>query len=85
MDPAYFTAEDIRMHECTACGAELEFWKDDVFLVCPVCRTKNANPRIQNTCLMWCRDAVKCLGGRDIEEWQLLHGSAGTDRKKEGG
>lgn len=73
MDPAYFKAEDIHTQKCSCCGAELEFWKDDVFLACPQCKTKNTNPRIGSTCLSWCREAAKCLGKKDMDEWLRLH------------
>jgi predicted RNA-binding Zn-ribbon protein involved in translation (DUF1610 family) len=72
MDPAHFKPEDIRMQNCTSCGGELEFWKDDVFLVCPACGTKNTNARVQNTCLAWCKDAAACVGSRDINEWLCM-------------
>jgi hypothetical protein len=83
MDPAYFKVEDIRTHKCTACGTDLEFWKDDVFLVCPGCRTKNTNPRIQNTCLAWCKEASACLGSKDIDEWLREQKNRGKPEKME--
>lgn len=74
MDPAYFKPEDIREQKCSSCGGDMEFWKDDVFLVCPVCGTRNTNARVGNTCLAWCKDAASCVGNRDIEDWLRLHG-----------
>lgn len=73
MDPAFFKPEDIREQQCTGCGADLEFWKDDVFLNCPACGARNTNARVGHTCLAWCRDAASCVGSRDIEEWLRLH------------
>jgi hypothetical protein len=69
MDPANFKPEDIRNQECTACSNDIEFWKDDVFLVCSRCGTRNTNARVQNTCLAWCKEAAACVGNRDIDEW----------------
>ncbi len=71
MDPAYFKPEDISSQKCTACGNEIEFWKDDIFLVCSTCKTRNTNARVQNTCLAWCKEAAACVGNKDINEWLL--------------
>jgi predicted RNA-binding Zn-ribbon protein involved in translation (DUF1610 family) len=75
MDPAYFRPEDIRMQKCIRCNADLEFWKDDIFLTCPGCGTRNTNARIDMTCLSWCREAASCLGSDDIDEWIRKHGN----------
>jgi predicted RNA-binding Zn-ribbon protein involved in translation (DUF1610 family) len=75
MDPAHFKPEDIRMQECTSCGKDIEFWKDDVFLACPGCGARNTNARVQNTCLAWCKEAANCIGNKDIDEWLHLHGN----------
>ena len=72
MDPAYFKIEDIRTQKCTSCTGDMEFWKDDVFLVCPSCGTRNTNAGVQNTCLAWCKEASACIGNKDIEEWLIL-------------
>ncbi len=72
MDPAYFKPEDIHMQLCTNCSNEIEFWKDDIFLVCSHCRTRNTNARVQNTCLTWCAEASACVGNMDINEWLHL-------------
>jgi predicted RNA-binding Zn-ribbon protein involved in translation (DUF1610 family) len=72
MDPTYFKIEDIRAQKCTSCGSDMEFWKDDVFLVCSSCGTRNTNAGVQNTCLAWCKEASACIGNRDIEEWLIL-------------
>ena len=71
MDPAYFKPEDISSQKCTTCGNEIEFWKDDVFLICSACGVRNTNARVQNTCLAWCREASACVGNKDINEWLL--------------
>ncbi len=81
MDPAYFKPEDIRSRDCEGCGHEMEFWKDDIFLICPRCGKRNANPRVRDTCLSWCKEAASCIGNSDIEEWLRLH----SDKKGPGG
>jgi len=73
MDPAFFKPEDIGMQKCTACGEEIEFWKDDIFLVCSRCGERNTNARVRNTCLAWCKEASACIGSKDIDEWLSLH------------
>jgi hypothetical protein len=69
MDPAHFKPEDIKEHSCISCGAELEFWKDDVKITCHECNHINFNPNLGNTCLCWCKSASICLGNNDIHEW----------------
>jgi predicted RNA-binding Zn-ribbon protein involved in translation (DUF1610 family) len=69
MDPAYFKPEDIKVHKCLSCNQDLEFWKDDVKIKCSQCGHYNFNPNLGNTCLVWCREAAKCVGNNDIDEW----------------
>jgi predicted RNA-binding Zn-ribbon protein involved in translation (DUF1610 family) len=73
MDTANFKHGDIRMQKCTKCGTDIEFWKDDVFLVCSRCGSRNTNAGVQNTCLAWCKDASSCIGNADIDEWLRVH------------
>ena len=73
MNQAYFKPEDIGTQKCSCCGLEIEFWKDDIFLICRHCQTKNTNARVQNTCLAWCKEAATCLGNSDIEEWLRIY------------
>jgi DNA-directed RNA polymerase subunit RPC12/RpoP len=80
MDPAYFKPGDVALQKCALCGCEVEFWKDDIFLACPVCGTRNMNERVRNTCLAWCREAAACVGSRDIDEWLSLQ----NDKRKTG-
>jgi hypothetical protein len=72
MDPAFFKPEDISTQKCLNCGADIEFWKDDVFLACRRCGTRNTNARLGNTCLAWCGEASACVGNRELEEWLLM-------------
>ncbi|MBN1352083.1 hypothetical protein JXJ21_21970 [candidate division KSB1 bacterium] len=73
MNPRFFKTEDVQLHPCIECGEKLEFWKDDVRLVCPNCSQVNFNPNLGKTCLVWCKGAAKCLGNTDITEWLALH------------
>ena len=75
MDPANWKFEDIFEAACPACGAPIEFWKDDVKRACPSCKRTAFNPRLGNLCLAWCAQAEECLGNRDIREWK--EGAAG--------
>ncbi len=73
MDPAFFKFEDIKIHNCLECQRKLEFWKDDVSITCPDCGHKNFNPNLGNTCLSWCKEAAKCVGNEDINDWLARH------------
>jgi hypothetical protein len=74
MNPANFTPADVRDHPCPACGAPVEFWKDDVRRPCPACGRAAFNPGLGATCLAWCAKAEECVGTMDIAEWKRLHG-----------
>jgi hypothetical protein len=73
MDPAFFKLSDISSQQCTSCGSEIEFWKDDIFLFCAACKTRNTNARLQSTCISWCKEAASCIGNNDISEWLKQH------------
>lgn len=80
MDHTYFKPEDIENQPCSHCGQEIEFWKDDIFLICPHCQTKNTNARVGQTCLAWCKEAAACLGNADIAEWLQLYNRKNNER-----
>jgi hypothetical protein len=84
MDPAYFKPDDIGTRKCTNCSAEIEFWKDDVFLACPACTTRNVNPGVESTCLAWCKEAASCVGNMDIREWLRMRGAQDGDSARKG-
>jgi hypothetical protein len=69
MDPANWKLEDIFEIHCPACGAAVEFWKDDVKRTCS-CGRVSFNPRLGDICLSWCDGAEECLGNKDISEWK---------------
>ena len=73
MDPAFFKFEDIREFKCPHCGGLIEFWKNDVRLKCGHCGMDNFNPTIESSCLSYCKEAVKCLGDKSIEQWRETH------------
>jgi predicted RNA-binding Zn-ribbon protein involved in translation (DUF1610 family) len=70
MDPAKWSFDDIAAVKCPACKADIEFWKDDVKLRCPMCGRDVFNPAIDNTCLSWCKSASECIGNTDIALWK---------------
>jgi predicted RNA-binding Zn-ribbon protein involved in translation (DUF1610 family) len=37
--------DDIFTAPCPSCGADIEFWKDDIMAKCPSCGVKAPNPR----------------------------------------
>lgn len=62
--------KDVVEHPCNQCGRTLEFWKDDVKVICSNCQNIMFNPNLGNICLAWCDKAAECLGSLDIEEWK---------------
>ena len=58
---------DIFCAPCPHCGAELEFWKDDLDRTCAKCGKKAKNPRLDLSCAKWCKHARECLGDSEYE------------------
>jgi len=85
MDPANFKPEDIFTAACPRCGTDVEFWKDDVRLACPGCKTMLYNPRLGNTCLAWCKQAARCIGNSDIDEWKKSKAASCDNASAKGG
>lgn len=54
--------EDIYNVRCPFCHQEMEFWKDDPFLICPHCHHEVRNPKFDLGCAQWCQYADDCLG-----------------------
>jgi hypothetical protein len=61
-DMRYWTADDACEVNCPNCGEEIEFFKTDIRLRCPNCKTRVANPRFNLGCAEWCAYAEQCLG-----------------------
>jgi hypothetical protein len=53
---------------CPACGAEVEFWKDEPMRKCDACKHEIRNPRIDLGCAKWCKAASDCLGEDMMDE-----------------
>ncbi|MDR2352197.1 MAG: hypothetical protein LBF22_03385 [Deltaproteobacteria bacterium] len=47
---------------CPACGAKVEFFKDDAKRRCSKCGQEFPNPKLNEGCAKWCKFADKCLG-----------------------
>ena len=61
-DTRFWRPKDISEVACHACGATVEFFKDDATRRCPGCGRRVENPRIRLGCAEWCEQAEKCLG-----------------------
>lgn len=61
-DMRYWTADDVYEEKCPQCGEMIEFFKTDIRLRCPNCKTRVANPRFDMGCAQWCSYAEQCLG-----------------------
>lgn len=56
-----FRPEDVVLAPCPACGAEVEFFPDDIMVRCK-CGGLARNPKFNPACAAWCAYADKCLG-----------------------
>jgi hypothetical protein len=61
-DMRYWTAEDVHEQKCPQCGEMVEFFKTDIRLRCPDCKTRVANTKFDMGCAQWCAYAEQCLG-----------------------
>lgn len=61
-DMRYWTSDDVYDEKCPHCGEMIEFFKTDIRLRCPNCKTRVANPRFNMGCAEWCAYAEQCLG-----------------------
>lgn len=61
-DMRYWTADDVYEENCPQCGEPVEFFKTDIRLRCPNCKTRMANPRFDMGCAQYCAYAEQCLG-----------------------
>lgn len=59
-DMQYWKPDDIYFVECPFCGGQIEFWKDEPVRVCPACKKKVSNPKIDAGCAKWCDHADEC-------------------------
>ncbi len=83
MNPGYFKPKDIQVYKCINCKQEIEFWKDDIKIKCSKCGQVNFNPNLGNTCLVWCKEASKCIGKEvDIKEWIEKNKNITPERKE---
>jgi len=67
-DMRFWKPEDIFTLKCPHCENEMEFWKDEPFLICKKCGSEIKNPRIDLGCAKWCKFADQCLGRSSKDE-----------------
>lgn len=61
-DSQYWKADAIYDVPCPQCGEAVEFFKDDSARVCPACKTRFANPKLDFGCASYCPHASQCVG-----------------------
>ncbi|MFO8191989.1 MAG: hypothetical protein R6U08_04360 [Bacillota bacterium] len=61
-DTRYWTADDVHEQKCPNCGEMIEFFKTDIRLRCPKCKTRVTNSQFNMGCAQWCPYAEQCLG-----------------------
>lgn len=61
-DTSFWGPQDIFDVECSNCGNEVEFFKDDASRRCSKCGGQVANPKLNLGCAQWCEHAKECLG-----------------------
>jgi len=81
-DKRFWRPDDIFESPCPACGAAIEFWKDDVRRRCRGCGATAANPRFDMGCAAWCKFAEQCLGAPSVRETEDVAGALIAEMKK---
>ena len=61
-DTAFWRPGDVYEIPCSACGNEVEFFKDDASRRCTKCGQLMRNPKLNLGCAQWCEHAKECLG-----------------------
>ena len=61
-DTAFWRPGDVYDIPCSACGNEVEFFKDDASRRCTKCGQLMRNPKLNLGCAQWCEHAKECLG-----------------------
>ena len=61
-DSRYWTPDAVFEIECPGCGAQVEFFKDDIKRECLNCGRLIQNPKFDAGCAAHCRFADKCMG-----------------------
>ncbi len=61
-DMRFWKPEDVYDIRCPHCEKDMEFFKDEPFLLCPNCNQEVRNPKIDLGCAKWCKHASECLG-----------------------
>jgi len=54
--------EDIYDVKCPWCETEIEFWKDEPLRACPACHRHVPNPKMDVSCIKWCKHSSECPG-----------------------
>ena len=60
-DLRYLKPSDVYDVTCPACGAKVEFFKDDRSQKCAECGTRFRNPKRDLGCAKWCPHADECI------------------------
>jgi HD superfamily phosphodiesterase/ribosomal protein S27AE len=61
-DQRFWKLEDIFEVKCSNCGSSVEFFKDEPKLNCGNCGNLINNPRLDLSCVKWCKYGKQCTG-----------------------
>lgn len=78
-DSRYWKPDDIFEIPCSACGAPVEFFKDDRWRECSQCGAATRNSKMVLTCAEWCGSSEACL----IEEKRMTDGATHQQNAKD--
>jgi len=71
-DQRFWKPEDIFEVQCTGCGKNVEFFKDEPKLKCRKCGQIVINPKIDLGCAEWCQYAAQCIGVDEVKNLKVI-------------
>jgi hypothetical protein len=71
-DQRFWKPEDIFEVQCSGCGKNIEFFKDEPKLKCRNCGQIVINPKIDLGCAEWCQYAAQCMGVDEVKNLKVI-------------
>jgi hypothetical protein len=71
-DQRFWKPEDIFEVQCTECGNNVEFFKDEPKLKCRKCGQIVINPKIDLGCAEWCQYAAQCMAVDEVKNLKII-------------
>ena len=68
--PGFEKGLRVSIKKCPSCGAEVEFFSDEIRRKCPNCKKEITSESVP-TCIEWCASARQCMGEKLWKELDM--------------